>query len=252
MNEKLKHDKIYTTNEQLQVKTLLAHLFEKNQCSTEEKLGAFAKYITRQDLSLFLARYEIFKLAQPIKGSIVECGVYYGNGLMTYAQLSAALEPINYNRRIIGFDTFEGNASQTQMDSPSKSADSLSQVEYAIDSEKELLECIEIHDQNRFLNHIPKVELIRGDMTVTVPEYIRDNPHCLISILELTVNLYEPTKIALEYFTKRMSKGSIIALNTLNEGVFPGVTLAILEELDIRDYEIKTFEYAPNLSYIVL
>lgn len=171
---------------------------------------------------------------------------------MTYAQLSAALEPINYNRRIIGFDTFEGNMGETDKDAPSASAEGLNQAAYAIDSEKELLNCIGIYDQNRFLNHIPKVELIRGNMMDTVPKYLEDNPHLLISLLELTVNLYEPTRIALNYFLKRMPKGSIIAINSLNEGIFPGATLALLAELNIRGYAIKTFEFSPGLSYVML
>ena len=38
---------------------------------------------------------------------IVECGVLYGNGTMTFAHLSSILEPVNFTRKIIGFDTFE-------------------------------------------------------------------------------------------------------------------------------------------------
>jgi hypothetical protein len=44
----------------------------------------------------------------PVKGSIVECGVFKGFGLMSWAKLSAMLEPENFTRRIYGFDTFEG------------------------------------------------------------------------------------------------------------------------------------------------
>ena len=44
-------------------------------------------------LQKILARYELFKLALPVKGSIVECGVFRGFGLMTWAHLSAVLEP---------------------------------------------------------------------------------------------------------------------------------------------------------------
>lgn len=76
MNENLLKDKTYTTNEQLNVRTRLAQAFHENPNSTEEKLGAFAKYVTRQDVSIFLARYELFKFVQHVKGSIIECGVY--------------------------------------------------------------------------------------------------------------------------------------------------------------------------------
>lgn len=252
MNQKLKSDSVYSTDEQLSIRDELGLLFENNMGSSSEKLGAFSKYVTRQDLSLFIARLEIFQKIKAIKGSIIECGVYYGGGLMTYAQLSAALEPLNYNRRIIGFDTFEGNKGESQIDIPSKNSEGLNQANYFADVESELNKCISIYDKNRFLNHIPKVELVRGDISVTVPEYIKDNEHIMISLLELTVNLYNPTKSALKNFLPRMCKGSIIAINTLNEGVFPGATKAFIEELDIKSSEIKTFEFCPNLSYLIL
>lgn len=46
-----------------------------------------------------------------VHGSIVECGVLLGGGLMTWAVLSEIFEPINHLRRVIGFDTFSGFAS---------------------------------------------------------------------------------------------------------------------------------------------
>lgn len=252
MNDKLKNDRIYSTNEQLDVKRQLGDLFQKSTGSNADKLGAYMKFITRQDMSLFIARYEIFKQVLDIKGSIIECGVYYGSGLMTYAQLSAGLEPINYNRRIIGFDTFEGNAGMSSFDKQSKDSESISQATYSIDTEAELRDCIKIYDSNRFLNHIPKVELVRGDIVNTLPQYLQDNSHLMVSILELTVNLYEPTRIALNTLLPRMTKGSIIALNTLNEGVFPGVTLALLKEVRLSNVCIRSFPYCPNLSYLVI
>src|SRR3989304_10074621 len=74
----------------------------------EIKLDNFTKYIRRQRLTRLLSLYEIFKKILVVKGSIVECGVYKGFGLMTWANMSAVLEPTNLTRRIYGFDTFEG------------------------------------------------------------------------------------------------------------------------------------------------
>ena len=73
-----------------------------------EKLENFAKYVSRQIMARFLALYEIYKLALEVQGDIVECGVSWGGGLMSFAQFSAVFEPVNMQRRIIGFDTFAG------------------------------------------------------------------------------------------------------------------------------------------------
>src|SRR3990170_7833654 len=83
-------------------------VFLESAGSIESKLENFPKYIKRQKLTRMLALYEIFKKILSVKGSIVECGVYNGFGLMSWANMSAVLEPANLMRRIYGFDTFAG------------------------------------------------------------------------------------------------------------------------------------------------
>ena len=69
-------------------------------------MQGFAKYVPRQTLTDFLVRYEIFKQIVEVPGSVVECGVFRGQGLMSCAQFSAILEPVHFARKVIGFDTF--------------------------------------------------------------------------------------------------------------------------------------------------
>ena len=83
-----------------------ARAFDENPDSTHVKFREFAKYARRQDLTGFLARYEIFKRVLSVKGSVIECGVFRGGGLMAWANFSAILEPNNLGRRVYGFDTF--------------------------------------------------------------------------------------------------------------------------------------------------
>src|SRR6186997_571888 len=90
--------------------------FERNPSSWETKVENFPKYVRRQNLTRFLALYEIFNRVLNVKGSIVECGVNHGFGMMTWAKLSAILEPVNLTRRIYGFDTFSGFPSLSQKD----------------------------------------------------------------------------------------------------------------------------------------
>ena len=57
-----------------------------------DKLRNFTKYVPRQTLSLFLAKQALFQKVINIHGHIIECGVFLGGGLMTWAQLSAIKE----------------------------------------------------------------------------------------------------------------------------------------------------------------
>ena len=76
--------------------TKLEKYFDESIGTTFEKLKYFPKYTPRQFLTTFLVKYEIFKKILNTHGSIVECGVYLGGGLMTFAKLSAIFEPVNY------------------------------------------------------------------------------------------------------------------------------------------------------------
>lgn len=217
----------------------------------------FEKYITRQSMSRFLVRYELFKMQENIKGSIVECGVHYGGGVMAWAKLSAALEPYAFDRKVIGFDTFEGFLEIKNEDlKGTLSADnqSLKKGGFSTDYDvyAELQSLIKEYDENRFLNQFPKVHLVKGDATLTIPKYLEENPHTLISLLFMDFDLYEPTSVALEYFLPRMAKGSILAFDEINNPYWPGETIALLEKLKINDYEIKRFGMDPNIAYIQL
>ena len=90
--------------------------FDSNTGGWDEKMENFPKYVRRQNLTRFLVLYEIFKMILHVKGSIIECGVNQGNGVMSWAKLSAILEPVNLTRRVYGFDTFEGFPSLSKKD----------------------------------------------------------------------------------------------------------------------------------------
>ena len=91
-------------------------MFEKSKCSTDKKIANFTKYVKRQNLARFMVQYELFKRQLDVKGSIIECGVHNGGGVMAWAKISSILEPYNYHREIIGFDTFEGFPSVSEID----------------------------------------------------------------------------------------------------------------------------------------
>ena len=94
----------------------LGAYFHSSLGDTIDKLRNFPKFVPNPVLGKFLARYEIFKRILGVHGSIVECGVHLGGGVMTWAQLSTSLEPYNHPRKVFGFDTFDGFASVAEQD----------------------------------------------------------------------------------------------------------------------------------------
>ena len=116
MNRRLPVEGPLRTTAEREARGEYARIFSECPDSVEVKLENFPKYIRRQDLTRLLARYEIFKKVMDVKGSIVECGVFRGFGLMAWANFSAVLEPANLTRRIYGFDTFCGFPSVDKKD----------------------------------------------------------------------------------------------------------------------------------------
>ena len=228
----------------------LAHAFSLSPDSIEVKLDNFPKYMRRQRLTRLFALYELFKQILTVKGSIIVCGVYRGFDLMSFAQMSAMLEPNNLTRRIYGFDTFQGFPSISKKDQGGKGALKKGQLNAA--SFEELEELIRIYNNNRSLGHISKVELVKGEAEKTIPLFIKKNPHLVVSLLFCDFDLYEPTRSAIKHIYPRMPKGSIIAFDELDNPLWPGETLALLETIGIKNLQLKRFSFDPYIGYAVI
>ena len=71
---------------------------------------------SRQLVTEIVTRIKIFEKILDVQGDIIECGTFQGNNLMLFAHLSSIFEPYSFNRKIYGFDTFEGFKSISKYD----------------------------------------------------------------------------------------------------------------------------------------
>ena len=53
------------------------------------------------------------------------------------------------------------------------------------DSFEELIKLIDNYDKTRFIGHVNKVNLIKGDSLKKITNFIKENPHILINLLFL-------------------------------------------------------------------
>lgn len=230
----------------------IENLFLNGNDSLIDKIDAFPKYSSRQSIAKFLTKYEIFKKIININGSIIEGGVLHGGGTLAWAKLSSILEPTNHTRKIIGFDTFDGFPSVSEKDTQDSDG-SLNKIGALKGSHfNEVESAVEVYDLNRPLSHIPKVELIKGDICETVVNFAEKNPHLVVSLLYLDVDLYEPTKVLLETFISRMPKGAVVVFDELNAKMFPGETCAVDEILGISNIKIERFSFDSYVSYATI
>ena len=244
------------TNDELEYLNAIESYFLNNKNeSTIEKLQNFPKYVPEKNLISFLSKSELFKKIINIHGAIIEGGVLFGGSTMAWAHFSSIYEPINLTRKIVGFDTFEGFPGFHRKDATGEFGGKKGEFNKAGDwsskSYDDLHESIRIFDMLRFKNHHKKVELVKGNFVETGKKYLKDNPHLVIALLYLDFDIYEPTKVALDLFYKRIPKCGIIAFDQLNYKVTPGDTIATLESIGLGSHKIQRFYWDPLLSYII-
>lgn len=59
---------------------------KKDDFLIRDLLESFPIYARRINLARFLARYELFRAVKDLPGCVLECGVYRGAGLLTWAK----------------------------------------------------------------------------------------------------------------------------------------------------------------------
>jgi hypothetical protein len=72
--------------------------------------------------------------------------------------------------------------------------------------------------------HKKKYELVQGDATRTLPEYLQRHPETIVALAYFDFDIYAPTKACLEAVVPHLTKGSVLAFDELNCPEFPGET----------------------------
>ena len=136
-------------------------------------------------------------------GEIVECGVFKGASLSRFA-IFREIFGESTSKKIIGFDTFD-EFPKTSFIPDKKMRNKFIRIagNHSI-SKNQMMRVL----KNKGL--IDKVELIQGDITKTVPEYIKHHPKLKLSLLNLDTDVYEPAVTILENLYPRLSSGGIL------------------------------------------
>ncbi|MCX5712986.1 MAG: class I SAM-dependent methyltransferase, partial [Candidatus Omnitrophica bacterium] len=164
-------------------------------------------------ISKFVTHLDLFRMVSGIAGDIVECGVFKGVSLSRLIKFRGLLEnPLS--KKIIAFDTF-GEFPDAQYPLDVKKRDQFIKEAGSKSIGKE-----------QFISLLKKlvlyqnIELVKGNILQTVPEYKLNNPHLKISLLHIDVDLYEATHTCLEELYGLVTRGGIVILD--DYGAFAG------------------------------
>lgn len=192
-------------------------------------------------LGKLLAHYELYKRITSLPGHVVECGVFKGASLLRFATFRRLLEHDD-SRQIIGFDVFGA----FPRDNDAADAAFVEQFERQAGLGISTAELTAALDHKTFRN----VTLVRGDVRQTIPHFAAERPEFKISLLHLDLDVYEPTRTALEHFFPRMVPGGLIVLD--DYGTVPGATRAVDEFLIGRNLPIQKLSLAHIPGFIVV
>jgi hypothetical protein len=206
-------------------------------------------YTNRILLSRMMLMQRLYQMIVPVHGVIMEFGVRWGQNLALFTNLRGMLEPFNYNRKIIGFDTFGGFPSVD-----AKDGGKVQMGDYAVtnDYQQHLTDVLSYHESECPIAHKTKFELVCGDATKTIHEYLARQPETIVALAYFDFDIYEPTKECLQAILPRLTKGSVLAFDELNCPEFPGETLAVLESLDLKKYGLRRDPQNPLVSWLVI
>ena len=189
------------------------------------------------------AHYEVFKKVNKLPGAFVECGLFKGVSFLRFAMFRNIFGNEN-SLKMIGFDVFDEFPKSSLAEDKKDIEKFVSEAATNMSiSRKQLIKVL----KNKGIE--TNVELIKGDICTTVPEYVRNEPSLKISLLNLDVDIYDPSVTILEYLWPRIVKGGILILD--DYGKFAGETKAVDEFFTGKEIKINSFPFCQYPSYII-
>ena len=223
----------------------------KNSPISDDELGdQLGLYLRYPMISNILVLGALYRRIIRIPGAIAELGCRYGRNLATFIALRELLEPYNPNRRIYGFDTFEGFPAVAERERGYKHAKKggLACPESYQSHLDATLSCLEAAS---CLGHFRRSFTIAGDIRFTLPELLSEKPDERFALLYFDLDLEDVTIRSLELFATRLEPGAVIAFDNYSHRNWPGETLAVRKFGALRNARLRLLRLGGGVVYTV-
>ena len=122
--------------------------------------------------------------------------------------------PGDRKRLVFGFDSFEGLQNFHEKDGALDPAGAKEVGAYSAGSVRdEIRELVNICNEDNFIKGNERCKLIEGGIEETLPIFLENNPGLRISLLHLDMDIYKPTKFALEKLFPLVVKGGVVVFD---------------------------------------
>jgi hypothetical protein len=212
----------------------------------------FNGFIISDDRNVFnkmCTRIRLFEQVKELNGDIVECGVFKGSGLLTWLKLVDMYQP-NSIKKVIGFDFFGNEFVDNIVDEVDR--ETMRQVfsrDTKLDMDDISLEGIKKKIVSSGFKD-SKYDLVKGDISFTSQNYLKDRPGFRISLLYLDLDLDKPTYDTLINFWDRIVDGGCVVFD---EYAYHSWSESNAVDRFLKDKNIKlinTHVHAPTAYFI--
>jgi hypothetical protein len=216
----------------------------KNHLDDHDLIANLGSFGRRMHFMKAFAHYEVFKLVEDLPGDIVECGVYKGSSLLSFARFLETFCPGDRTRRVLGCDHFKGLAERWDRDGLNERVGITAEGWNPAQFRDTLFALVEAFNKDSFVPQRARVELVDGDVRETAAAYVAEHPGLRISLLHLDMDLYEPTLEALKAFWPRIVTGGVVLFDEFAIREWPGETEAVEEFFKGAVPRIEKFGWA--------
>ena len=226
-------------------------LLKSSPIPDNQLLQNIGLFIESKHLARILLMDHLFRQIVDVHGCVMEFGTRWGQNAALFSALRGIYDPFNRHRNIVLFDTFEGFPAVHEKDGDNELMfeGSLFTAENYQDY---LGKILETHESLNPLSHIKKFEIRKGDASVEVERYLKERTETIIALAFFDFDIYSPTKKVLEDIAPRLTKGSVVAFDELNDPDAPGETVAVMEAIGLNNIRLKRFPHASRVSYFVV
>jgi hypothetical protein len=203
--------------------------------------------LSRSSVARILHLDMIYRRILGVPGQICEFGTHFGTSASMLLSLRSIYEPLNQGRVLNIFDTFEGFSGVSANDGESQDGDFGLPRNYEV-----LLE--EVLALQASLNpnpHIPSFSIHRGDASLTVANWVQDNPHAIVALAIFDMDVYKPTLDAFTAIQPLLTKGSVLVFDELGHPNFPGETAALRDALGISGVKLQRDPFVPYAAWAI-
>lgn len=206
-------------------------------------------YMPRQELARVLALSDIYRnYVIETNGVLMELGTCYGRTAAILTNLRGILEPYNFTRKLVIFDTFTGLLGTDRHDGAHELA-----KDGAYSSgegyEQHLETVLRYHESEAPIAHLKKFEIVKGDASYTIVEYLSRHPETVIAMAYFDFDIYAPTKSCLTAIRPHLVRNSVLVFDQLNCPEYPGETAALAEVIGLGRCHLRRSPLTPWISF---